>query len=140
MSLIERGMAKFRLKEGEQVIERTAIVDPKDVYAFQTLLLTDRRVVLLRNVPIKLGWFGDAILSRFSKLLRQDEVETQISRAQFATADAKGKRLVIDSTGELYSTKIDIEVEHAERWVAVLRGWAAGDATEIATATVVKQG
>ena len=131
-------MAKFRLKEGEQVIERTAIVDSKDMYAFQTLMLTDRRIVLLRNVPMKLGWFGNAILSRFTKLLRVDEVESQITRAQFASADTNGKRLTIDSNGELYSTKIVVDVEHAERWAAVLKGWATGDATEIATATVVK--
>ena len=132
-------MAKFRLKAGEKVIDRAAIVDAKDMYAFQTLMLTDRRVVLLRNVPMKLGWFGGMILSRFSKLLREDVVETQISRTQFASAVADGKRLTVDASGDLYSTKIVVEVEHAERWAAVLSGWATGDATEIATATVVQR-
>lgn len=131
-------MSKFRLKEGEQVIDRTAIVDSKDMYAFQTLMLTDRRIVLLRRAPIKLGWFGEVILSRFTKMLRQDQLETQISRAQFGGVEVNGGRLTIDSNGGLYSTKIVVEVEHAERWANVLRGWATGDATEIATATVVK--
>jgi hypothetical protein len=133
-------MAKFRLAKGEQVIERAAIVDPKHMYAFQTLMLTSQRVVVLRNEPMKLGWFSDMILSRFTKLLREDRVEAQISRTQLASVDADGKRLAICSSGDLYVTKIVLELEHAERWAAVLRGWAAGDeATEIATATVVKR-
>jgi hypothetical protein len=66
-------MAKFRLKAGEQVIERTAIVDPNNVRAFQTLMLTDKRVVLLRNVPIKLPWFG-TVLGNLARFLREDRV------------------------------------------------------------------
>jgi hypothetical protein len=131
-------MAKFRLKAGEQVIERTAVVDPNDVRAFQTLMLTDKRVVLLRNVPIKLPWFG-TFLSTLAKFLREDRVEEQIARAELESADADGRRLTIKSTGAIYVSRIDVDVEHSERWATVLRGWAAGDATEIATATVVKR-
>jgi hypothetical protein len=131
-------MAKFRLKEGEQVIERTAVVDPNDVRAFQTLMLTDKRVVLLRNVPIKLPWFG-TFLGHLGKFLREDRVEEQISRTELESADTNGRHLTIKSNGSIYVSRIDVEVDHAERWATVLRGWAAGDATEIATATVVKR-
>jgi hypothetical protein len=131
-------MAKFRLKAGEQVIERTAIVDPKDGRAFQTLLLTDKRVVLLRNVPIKLPWFG-TFLGALAKFLREDRVEEQISRTELESVEVDGHRLTIKSTGAIYVSRIDVDVGHADRWATVLRGWAAGDATEIATATVVKR-
>lgn len=131
-------MAKFRLKAGEQVIERTAIVDPNNVRAFQTLMLTDKRVVLLRNLPIKLPWFG-TILGNLARFLREDRVEEQISRTELESAEADDDYLTIKSTGALYVSRIDVTVQHAERWATVLRGWATGDATEIATATVVKR-
>jgi hypothetical protein len=131
-------MAKFRLQEGEQVIERTAIVDPNNVRAFQTLMLTDKRVLLLRNVPIKLPWFG-TILGHLGRFLREDQVEEQIARTELESAEVDGYRLIIKSTGAIYVSRIDVDVAHAERWATVLRGWAAGEATEIATATVVKR-
>jgi len=58
---------------------------------------------------------------------------------ELESADADGRRLTIKSNGSIYVSRIDVDIDHAERWATVLRGWAAGDATEIATATVVNR-
>lgn len=124
--LIERGMAKFRLQEGEQVIERCRAKDSGGAWQDQgELILTDQRIVVTRTRASGLaGAFGliGALISP-----PETRVEYEIKRGRFESAEAASpKELTVRSTGEGYAmTRFDLKLKGADAWADRLHRWAA---------------
>ena len=135
-------MAKFRLKEGEQVIERKRVRnvagDHRDDYE---LILTERRIVVTRTRRPALGAFFGLLGALISEGFRDTRIEYEIVREKFGSAEATSKNeLAVRSTGEGYLLiHFDVRIKDAAAWAERLQRWAVGVASAVATATVVKR-
>jgi len=131
-------MAKFRLKEGEQVIERCRAKDSGGDWQDQgELILTNQRIVVTRTRSSgALGLLG-ALLSP-----PETRIEYEIKRDRFESAEAtSAKELTVRSTGEGYAmTRFDLKLKAADAWADRLHRWAAdASQAELPTATLVRR-
>jgi hypothetical protein len=121
-------MAKFRLQDGEQVIERARAHDlhgeSRDA---SELILTDRRIVVTRTRVSALTFMFGFLGGLLGAALSDTRVEYQIPRGEFAEATATGaKELSVRSTGEGYGvTHFDLKLKDAGGWAERLHRWAA---------------
>ena len=135
-------MAKFRLQEGEQVIERkrvrNVVADLREDYE---LILTERRIVVTRTRRPAFGVIFGLLGALISEGFRDTRIEYEIVREKFGSAEATSKNeLDVRSTGEGYLLiHFDVRIKDAAAWAERLQRWAAGEASEVATATVVKR-
>jgi len=136
-------MARFRLKEGEQLIEKARVRDmrgeSRDAYE---LVLTNQRVAVTRThlspMVFLFGLFGGLLGAAFS----DTRLEYQILRERFASATATDpKELSVYSTGEGYAvTYFDLKVKNAAAWAERLQRWATTTPdADMPRATVVKR-
>lgn len=135
-------MAKFRLKEGEQVIARKRVGevagDHRDQYE---LILTERRIVVTRTRRPALGQIFGILGALIGEGFADTRIEYEIVREKFSSAEAISKNEIdVRSTGEGYLLiHFDARIKDAAGWAERLQRWGAGEASEVATATVVKR-
>jgi hypothetical protein len=121
-------MAKFRLKEGEQVIERARAQDASGHWNEHCeLILTDLRIVVTRTKRSGLGVFG-ILGALVGEAFTETRLEYQIARGELASAEATApKELSVVSTGEGYLiTRFDLKLKDAPGWADRLHRWSAG--------------
>jgi hypothetical protein len=135
-------MAKFRLMEGEQVIERKRVRNVagelRDDYE---LILTERRIVVTRTRRPALGAIFGILGALIGEGFKDTRIEYEIVREKFGSAEAtSNNELDVRSTGEGYLLiHFDVRIKDAAAWAERLQRWGAGEASEVATATVVKR-
>lgn len=133
-------MAKFRLQEGEEVIDRARCRDVSGHWNEQRLvILTDRRIVVVNATTSLVG----AIFGAYGALRSAGvgcRIVYAIARDQLLSAEATStKELTARSRGEGYAvTRFDLRLKHAAGWADRLHRWAAGlaDDAKLPTATL----
>jgi hypothetical protein len=121
-------MAKFRLTEGEKVIDRARCRDATGHWnEHRLVILTDRRIVVVNAVTSLVG----SIFGAYGALRMAGvgcHIEYAIARDQLLSAEAvSNKELTVRSRGEGYAAlRIDLVVKAANVWADQLHRWAAG--------------
>lgn len=136
-------MAKFRLQEGEKVIERARARDLRgDTKCSWELIVTDRRIVVTRTRTSAWSFMFGFLGGLLGAALSDTRLEYQIPRGELGSATATGaKELSVVSTGVGYAvTHFDLKLQDAAVWADGLHRWSAGapDA-ELPRATVVER-
>jgi len=118
-------MAKFSLREGEEILERAIVQTAAEgVMRNAKLILTNRRVVLIPDDK-RSRWLPSGVAKLFA--MTTDRISHEIRRESFGAAEPTGATsLKVRSQGEGYGmTWFEVETQRRDEWVDRLTRWAA---------------